>query len=488
MDGRSKLLIVEDEVQIARQLKWALADQYDIHLAKDASSALKKVAGKKPQVVTLDLGLPPRPQEAVEGMNLLKQIHRYDSHAKVIVVTGNGDRESAMQAIGQGAWDYYHKPINIEELKMILSRAFHVASLERENLRCQQETASEAGFERLIGSSPEMKEVYTKIRKVAASDVSVLVVGESGTGKELIARAIHNQSTRRKNPCIAINCGAIPENLLEAEFFGHEKGAYTGAHTQRKGKVEYSNGGTLFLDEIGEIPPLLQVKLLRFLQERVVERIGGRETISVDVRIVAATQKNLKGALSVGEFREDLYYRLSVVTIEVPPLRSRGNDVLLLAYYFIRKSCQEMKRPMANFSPNAVQALVEYDWPGNVRELENRIKRAVVMGEGPVIEPEDLDLSLGHEDNDKTKTLKEFREISERDFICLALATNKWNIARTAQQIGVSRPTIYDLIKKYNLQKQELIPTESEHSVSQQSIRNSSIRQLGNESIRELGN
>jgi len=488
MDGRSKLLIVEDEVQIARQLKWALADQYDIHLAKDASSALKKVAAEKPQVVTLDLGLPPRPQEAVEGMNLLKQIHRYDSHAKVIVVTGNGDRESAMQAIGQGAWDYYHKPINIEELKMILSRAFHVASLERENLRCQQETASEAGFEGLIGSSPEMKEVYTKIRKVAASDVSVLVVGESGTGKELIARAIHNQSTRRKNPCIAINCGAIPENLLEAEFFGHEKGAYTGAHTQRKGKVEYSNGGTLFLDEIGEIPPLLQVKLLRFLQERVVERIGGRETISVDVRIVAATQKNLKGALSVGEFREDLYYRLSVVTIEVPPLRSRGNDVLLLAYYFIRKSCQEMKRPMANFSPNAVQALVEYDWPGNVRELENRIKRAVVMGEGPVIEPEDLDLSLGHEDNDKTKTLKEFRETSERGFICLTLATNKWNIARTAQQIGVSRPTIYDLIKKYNLQKQELIPPESEHSVSQQSIRNSSIRQLGNESIRELGN
>ena len=457
MDGRPKLLIVEDDVQIARQLKWALADQYDVHLAKDASSALKKIAAKKPQVVTLDLGLPPRPQEAVEGMNLLKQIHQYDSHAKVIVVTGNGDRESAMQAIGQGAWDYYHKPINIEELKMILSRAFHVASLERENLRCQQETASEAGFERLIGSSPEMKEVYTKIRKVAASDVSVLVVGESGTGKELIARAIHNQSTRRKNPCIAINCGAIPENLLEAEFFGHEKGAYTGAHTQRKGKVEYSNGGTLFLDEIGEIPPLLQVKLLRFLQERVVERIGGRETISVDVRIVAATQKNLKGALSVGEFREDLYYRLSVVTIEVPPLRSRGNDVLLLAYYFIRKSCQEMKRPMASFSPNAVQALVEYDWPGNVRELENRIKRAVVMGEGPVIEPEDLDLSLGHEDNDKTKTLKEFRETSERDFICLALATNKWNIARTAQQIGVSRPTIYDLIKKYNLQKQELM-------------------------------
>ena len=460
MNGRPKLLIVEDDVQIARQLKWALADQYDIHLAKDASSALKKVAVKKPEVVTLDLGLPPRPQEAVVGMKLLGQILQGESHTKIVVVTGNGDRENALKAITKGAWDYYHKPINIDELKIILDRAFHVSSLERENLQHQKESESEAGFEGLIGSSPEMRDVYSKISKVAASDVSVLVVGESGTGKELIARAIHNQGTRRKRPCIAINCGAIPENLLEAEFFGHEKGSYTGAHAQRRGKVEYSNGGTLFLDEIGEIPLLLQVKLLRFLQERVVERIGGRETISVDVRVVAATQKNLKEAMAVGEFREDLYYRLSVVTIEVPPLRSRGNDVLLLAHYFIRESCQEMKQPMASFSPNAVQALVEYDWPGNVRELENRIKRAVVMGEGLVIEPEDLDLSLGHENNDKTKSLKEFRETNERDFICLALATNKWNVARTAQQIGVSRPTIYDLIKKYNLQKQELMPLE----------------------------
>ena len=467
MNGRPKLLIVENDSQIARQLKWALAGEYDIHLAKDASATLKTVMSKKPEVITLDLGLPPRPQEAVVGLKLLGQIIQCEPHTKVIVVTGNGDRDSALQAISQGAWDYYHKPINIDELKVILGRAFHVCSLERENLQHQKESESEAGFEKLIGSSAEMNRVYTKIRKVAASDVSVLIVGASGTGKELIAKAIHNQSLRRKKPFVAINCGAIPENLLEAEFFGHEKGAYTSAHVQRRGKVEYSNGGTLFLDEIGEIQPLLQVKLLRFLQERVLERIGGRETISVDVRVVAATQKNLKEYLAVGAFREDLYYRLNVVTIEVPPLRSRGNDVLMLAHYFLRKSCQEMKRPKTTFDPSAIKALVEYEWPGNVRELENRIKRAVVMGEGSTIQAEDLDLHISPQESEETRTLKDFRETLERNFICQALATNSWNVTRTAQQIGVSRPTIYDLIRKYNLQKQEPILPQSEHSMSQ---------------------
>jgi two-component system NtrC family response regulator len=460
MNFKRKLLIVEDDVQVARQLKWGLSDEYEVHLAKDASSTLKKIAAEKPQVVTLDLGLPPRPKEALVGMKLLGQILQSEPDSKIIVVTGNDDRENAMKAISQGAWDYYQKPIDTDELKIILKRAFHVRLLEGEYHQQQKQYESEAGFEGLIGGSPEMNEVYTKIRKVAASDVSVLVIGESGTGKELVARAIHSQSARHEKPFVAINCGAIPENLLEAEFFGHEKGAYTSAHTQRRGKVEYSDGGTLFLDEIGEISPLLQVKLLRFLQERVVERIGGRETISVDVRVVAATQKNLKKALHTREFREDLYYRLSVVTIEVPPLRSRGNDILMLAHHFIRKSCQEMRQPMVRFGPNAIQPLLEYEWPGNVRELENRIKRAVVMGEGPIIEAEDLELSRGHNDAMKGYTLKDFRETSEKQFLCHALAINNWNIAQTAQQIGVSRPTIYDLMKKYDLQKHEFLPVQ----------------------------
>jgi two-component system NtrC family response regulator len=309
-------------------------------------------------------------------------------------------------------------------------------------------------LDELIGSSPEIQGIYAKIRKVAASDVSVLVGGESGTGKELIARSIHNQSDRCKSTFVPINCGAIPETLLEAELFGHEKGAFTGAHIQRKGKVEFADGGTLFLDEIGELPLLLQVKILRFLQERTIERIGGRESIELDVRIIAASQKNLKEELNVGGFRDDLYYRLSVVTIDVPPLRSRGNDILLLANYLMRKSCEEMKRPMAKLDPSAVQALAGHQWPGNVRELENRLKRAVVMREGPSIRAEDLDLPFAVQAEPEKRTLKDVRERLEKDFICETLSSNNWNIARTAQQIGVTRPTLYDLMKKYNLQRQ----------------------------------
>jgi two-component system NtrC family response regulator len=460
MSNKEKLLVVEDDAEISRQLKWALADEYEIHLAQDAPSALKILKTKKPAVVTLDLGLPPRPHEAAIGMELLGKILQLEPSAKVVVVTGNNDRENAMQAISQGAWDYYHKPIKIDELKVILSRAFHVNTLERENLELQKKVEEKGRLDDLIGSSPEMNETFAKIRKVASSDVSVLVVGDSGTGKELIARSIHNQSARRENPFVAINCAAIPDTLLEAELFGHEKGAYTGAYVQRKGRVEFANGGTLFLDEIGELPVLLQVKLLRFLQERVIERIGGRENIEVNVRIIAATQKNLKEALVTGEFREDLYYRLSVVNIDVPPLRNRGNDIFLLANYFRRKSCEEMKRPIAKFDPSAIQALEEYEWPGNIRELENRIKRAVVMGEGLIIRAEDLDLPWTNQSSVKKQTLKDIRERLERDFIFKALERNNWNVVRTAAQIDVSRPTLYDLIKKYNLQRQENVPPE----------------------------
>jgi two-component system NtrC family response regulator len=298
--------------------------------------------------------------------------------------------------------------------------------------------------------------VFAKIRKVAPSDVSVLITGESGTGKELVARSIHKQSNRREKPFVVINCGAIPETLLEAELFGHEKGAYTGAHVMRRGKVEFADGGTLFLDEIGELPPLLQVKILRFLQERTFERIGGRETLTVDVRIIAATQRNLEEAIKSREFREDLFYRLSVVRIDVPPLRDRGGDVLLLANHFRKKSCEEMRRPQAKFEMAAIQAMREYDWPGNVREVENRVKRAVVMSEGTLIKVEDLELPFAGETCLGKETLKEAREQLEREFICSALAGNNWNIARTAEQIGVARPTLYDLIKKYNLQEKDV--------------------------------
>ena len=454
MSNKEKLLVVEDDEEISRQLKWALAEEYEIHLAQDGPSALQILKSERPAVVSLDLGLPPRPHDSGVGMELLGKILRSEPSPKVVVVTGNNDRKNAIQAISQGAWDYYCKPIKIDEIKILLSRAFHVNTLERENRELQKELEERGRLDEMIGSSPEMNEIFTKIRKVAPSDVSVLVVGESGTGKELIARSIHNQSARRKEPFVAINCAAIPDTLLEAEVFGHEKGAYTGAHVQRKGKVEFANGGTLFFDEIGELPLQLQVKLLRFLQERTIERIGGRRIIDVDVRVVAATQKDLKEAIHVGDFREDLYYRLSVVTIEVSPLRNRVSDILLLVNYFMKKYCEEMKRRMAKFDPNAIQALIEYEWPGNVRELENRIKRAVVMSDGSVIRAEDLDLPFVSHGDIKEKTLKDARERLERDFICNALATNNWNMARTSQQIGVTRPTLYDLIKKYDLRKQ----------------------------------
>ncbi|MFC1816751.1 PEP-CTERM-box response regulator transcription factor [Thermodesulfobacteriota bacterium] len=455
MKDKDKLLIIEDDAEISQQLKWAFADEYELYLAQETHSALETLKRKRPAVVTLDLGLPPKPDDSVIGMELLGKIIQLEPNAKVVVVTGNNDRENAMKAISRGAWDYYHKPINIDELKVILNRAFHVNALETENLDRQKELSEKGRLDELIGASPEMNKLFVKIRKVAASNVSALIIGESGTGKELIARAIQNQSARRKNPFVAINCGAIPETLLEAELFGHEKGAFTGAHVQRKGKVEFAEGGTLFFDEIGELTALLQVKLLRFLQERCFERIGGRESISVDARVIAATQKNLKEALNTGEFREDLYYRLSVVTIDVPPLRSRGSDIILLANNFLKKSLQEMKRPIAKFDPNAIEALREYEWPGNVRELENRIKRAVVMSDGPLIRAEDLDLMCTSRDQVGEKTLKDVRESLERDFIYNALLSNSWNVARTAEQIGIARPTLYDLIKKYDLRKQE---------------------------------
>lgn len=457
MTDKERLLIVEDDAEIARQLKWALAEEYEVYHAEEPRAALEILKRKKPPVLTLDLGLPPKPHDSQVGMELLGQILQVEPGSKVVVVTGNNDRENALLAISHGAWDYYQKPIDVDELKVILSRAFHVSTLEKETIDREKALAEKGRLDELIGTSPEMREIFAKIRKVAASDVSVLIQGESGTGKELIAKSIHNQSERKEEPFVAINCGAIPETLLEAELFGHEKGAYTGAHVMREGKVEAAAGGSLFLDEIGELPQLLQVKLLRFLQERTIERIGGRRTIEVDARIIAATQKDLTGAIKTGEFREDLYYRLAVVTLSVPPLRSRGNDILVLANHFRKKSCEDMKRPMAKFDMTAVRALREHEWPGNVRELENRVKRAVVMSDGPVIGAKDLEIDVAAQEQEEKQSLKDFREKMEKEFICDALMRNDWNIAVTAEDIGVTRPTIYDLIKKYDLKKEDFV-------------------------------
>jgi two-component system NtrC family response regulator len=435
------------------QMHWALAQDYEVFLAHDHTSALHIFQAQQPSVVTLDLGLPPYPRDMEEGLQTLSAMLQENAAAKVIVITGNEDREYALRAIGQGAYDFFRKPIDIDELKVILRRALHVAQLEQEHRALQQRLGSEA-FEAIIGASPQMQAVFATIRKVAASDAPVLVVGESGTGKELVARALHQQSGRTASPFVAINCGAIPETLLESELFGHEKGAFTGAHMQRKGKIESAQGGTLFLDEIAELPLPLQVKLLRFLQEYQIERIGGREAIPVDVRVVAATNVDLKQAMAIGRFREDLYYRLGVITIPLPPLRERGEDILLLANTLLQRYVVKKKPKVTGFSRQALSVLQSYGWPGNVRELENRIKRAVLLTQGPQVTPADLDLDSSYSQYLAPGTgLREAREAFEKDLIQRALTKNRGNISRTASELGVSRPTLHDLVTKYVLER-----------------------------------
>jgi two-component system NtrC family response regulator len=442
-----KLLIVDDDEEIRMQMKWALSQEYEVFVAQDRQQALDVFKMERPPVVTLDLGLPPHPREVEEGFRALGDILQEDAYAKVVVITGREGREHALQAIGQGAYDFFRKPIQLDELKVILRRALHVYRLEREHRLLQQRLGSE-GFEEMLGSSPQMQDVFVTIHKVANTDAPVLIVGESGTGKELVARALHRQSERREAAFVTINCGAIPENLLESELFGHEKGAFTGAHTQRKGRIEAAQGGTLFLDEIGELSLPLQVKLLRFLQEHQLERVGGRETISVDVRVLAATNVDLKQAMADGRFREDLYYRLGVVIIALPPLRERGEDVLLLAKALLQRYSAEGTRKITGFSRQAMTVLQSYSWPGNVRELENRIKRAVIMAQGPRLTPADLDLDSPY-DKYKGRGLKEAREALEKEIIQGTLAKNKGNITRTATELGVSRPTLHELVSKY---------------------------------------
>jgi two-component system NtrC family response regulator len=448
---KPKLLVVEDDSSIATQMKWALAQDYEVFLAEDRQTAVELFKQEAPFVVTLDLGLPPYPAEAREGFAALGEMLSHDGHAKIIVITGQGEKENALKAVRDGAYDFFAKPIQIDELKVVLHRAFYVSQLERENRELQSRSEGEP-FAAMLGTSPQIQEVFASIRKVAASDVPILITGESGTGKELAAKAIHQLSARGKGPFVVINCSAIPETLLESELFGHEKGAFTGAHIQRKGRFEIAQGGSLFLDEIGELSLSLQVKLLRFLQEQRIERVGGREEIFVDVRVIAATNRDLKERINDGRFREDLYYRIGVVTIALPPLREREGDILLLATSLLHRYSAESKRKITGFTPHAIRAIETYRWPGNVREMENRIKRAVIMAEGSKISPENLELD-SKTDRHGGYGLKEALEEFERGFVKKAISRNKGNLTRVADELGISRPTLYDLMEKLGIKR-----------------------------------
>jgi two-component system, NtrC family, response regulator len=443
------LLLVDDDAEIREQMKWALMSDYTVVEAEDRRSAVAAVKREAPPLVVLDLGLPPAVDASTEGFAILREILQLNPSTKVVVVTGNTDRVNALAAIAGGAYDFLEKPVQLDLLKTVLQRAWHVASLEQENRALREDISG--GFEELLGVSPVMQVVYDKIRRVAGSSVPVLIQGETGTGKELVARAIHRQSPRQTGPFVAINCGAIPETLIESELFGHEKGSFTGAHKLQKGKVEFAHQGTLFLDEIGDLAMPMQVKLLRFLQEGKIERIGGREWVGVDVRIVAATNVSLQEAMEKGRFREDLFYRLGVVELVVPPLRERGEDALVLAHAFLSRY-KSLNVKVNGLSQAACDAIRAYGWPGNVRQLENRLKRAVLMAKGGQLTPEDLELQPA-EQIASPRTLREARAQLEKDMIQQALAVHNGNISRAAEGLGLSRQTFYDLLNKYGLGK-----------------------------------
>jgi len=443
------LLIVEDDPGLQKQLKWSF-ENYKVVIAGDREEAIAAIRRYQPEVVTLDLGLPPDPANASEGMAALKEILKLAPETKIIVVTGNDDREVAVQAVAMGAYDFYQKPIDIETLNLLIQRAFHLSELEKENQRLSHKT--DEPLDGMIAVSEPMLKLARTVEKIAPSDVTTLLLGDSGTGKELIARALHNLSHRKKKPFVAVNSAAIPENLLESELFGYEKGAFTGAAKQTKGKIEYADQGTFFLDEIGDLPMSLQAKLLRFLQERTIERIGGRTEIPVDIRIVCATHQNLEQLIVEGRFREDLYYRLSEMTIKIPPLREREGDALVIATAFVRRFSEQQHKKIKGFSADAANLIESYHWPGNIRELENKVKRAVIMADGNHITVGDLELNLQKEDKSLPLNLKEVREIAETTAIKRALSYADYNISNAAKLLGVTRPTLYTLLNKYSIQ------------------------------------
>ena len=449
---KPNLLIVDDDEEIRTQMKWAVGQDYEVVLAGDRLGALEAFGSHRPAVTILDLGLPPRPNEAEEGLATLSGLLALDGDAKIIIISGQEEKENALRAVGLGAYDFLCKPVEIEELKLLLRRCFYVASLERAYRDIQRSSGPEA-FEGILGVSPQMQEVFGAIRKVATASAPVLLLGESGTGKEMAAAAIHRRSLRREGPFIAINCNAIPENLLESELFGHEKGSFTGAHAQRKGLIESAAKGTLFLDEIGELPPPIQVKLLRFLQDQTFMRVGGRQEIQSDVRVIAATNADLKHAIAMGKFREDLYFRLAVVVICLPPLRERGDDIAVLAKEFLSRFAARSGKTNLTFAPDTLRVASRYNWPGNVRELQNRVQRAVIMADGRRIMPGDMEIGPA-KDALPAATLKEARENIEREMVVQALKRNAGKISAASVELGISRPTLYELIQKLGISAQ----------------------------------
>jgi two-component system NtrC family response regulator len=442
------LLIVDDDAGLLRQLRWAFSD-HKVHPAASREEAISIIKGQPVPVAILDLGLPPDPDGASEGLATLTEIREIAPATKVIIATGNETREHALRAIALGAYDFYQKPIDIEVLQMIVGRAEQMFELEAENRRLN-EVSGASPIDGIIATSPAMLKVLRDIEKIAPTDVTILLLGESGTGKELLARAVHRLSRRAGAPFVPINCAAIPETLLESELFGHEKGAFTGAVRQSIGKIESANHGTLFLDEIGDVPLPMQVKLLRFLQDQIVERVGGRRPVQVDVRIVCATNQDLDRMMAAGRFREDLYYRLNEVKVWVPPLRERPADAVVLASYFLRRFADEYGRLARGIGPSALAAIKDHPWPGNVRELENRVKRAVVMTDGPLLTAADLDLSTAGDDA-KLLDIRSARARAEREVIQLALAQAGSNLSKAAKLLGISRPTLYDLMQQHQL-------------------------------------
>ena len=451
-ETRPKLLVVEDDAGLQAQLKWAYED-FDVLVAGDRATALATLRAEMPDVVTLDLGLPPDPDGVTEGFAVLDEIMALKPDTKVIVASGHGARESALQAIARGAYDFYQKPVDIDALGLIVRRALQLNRLEHENRNLASKVEKdEKVLGRLITAAPEMVRVARTIERVANTNVSVMLLGASGTGKELLARGLHDASDRADGEFVAINCAAIPENLLESELFGHEKGAFTGAVKTTQGKIEQAGGGTLFLDEVGDIPLQLQVKLLRFLQERVIERIGSRESIPVDTRIVCATHQDLEAMIADGRFREDLFYRLAEIVVRIPSLAERPGDATLLAKAFLNRYAKEMNPRVRGFASDALAAIDAWPWPGNVRELENRVKRAVIMADEKLIHAVDLDLADPDEQVINALNLKTAREQADRKVIRHALARSEGNISSTAKMLGISRPTLYDLLKQYDLQ------------------------------------
>lgn len=443
------ILVVDDDLGIQKQLKWSFTD-YNVVFADDRTSAIAQLRRHEPKVVTLDLGLPPDPANASEGLKTLEEIIALAPRTKVIVVTGNNDKENALKAIELGAYDFYQKPIDSDTIKLLVNRAQNLAKLEDEN-RILAKTRP--GMGRIIGNSDAIQAVVRRAEKIANTDISTLLQGESGTGKEVFARSIHDHSPRKDKPFVAINCASIPENLLESELFGYEKGAFTGANKTTLGKIETAQGGTLFLDEIGDMPLGLQAKMLRFLQERVIERVGGRNEIPVDIRVVCATHRDLQNMVAEETFREDLYYRIGEIPIMIPPLRDRDQDIILLARTFLNQYSEEFNAKAKSFSDGAINAMLAHRWPGNIRELQNKLKSAVIMAEGSLVHAEDLGLmepAQGAEP--ETLNLREVRELAESRAIRRAYQTADKNMSKTAELLGVTRPTLYSLIDKYHLE------------------------------------